>query len=616
MATSGTHTMRAGWWWDDNIYVDFVWWRNSYDSYANCTNIGYYIEIWMNQGGTGRGDETVSWRIGDTHFSHVANVSLSGNERKRIYEGTHNIYHNADGTIGGTLFGLWGNIIGMNWTAVSDPNNRGSGPWTYVETYFYLDRIPRPATLDSATDFTDESNPTITYSNPGGNNVNFVRACISADGTYPLIAYRDVGKTDGTYTFNLTDAERKTLRSHTTGTSKTFYFLFTCDDAGFITTGSIARTMTLVNYSPTLSPTVRDADTYINSLTGSDQKFILGYSDVYFDTGASAKKEASIDYQWIRCGSITLDDYTQNTGTIENIDSGTVYFEMKDSRGFVVRDAKVLSVIPYIKLTASVETGPFNANGTVTFTLKGLYFDDTFGNEHNSMQVQYSLRDEDGNFAQVDGVRESGWVELGQVQPNTASGTYEFSHTITGLDYEKTWELTVAVQDALTPLQTVTTVVAPLPVFDWSGKDFHHHTDVILSEGMSIYLGNVEFSSDNKILWSGASHMNGSQTAYLSDNVSNQPNGIVLVFSLYRDGAAANASFNTHFVSKKEIELFSGNAHTFMMGINSGFSKIGAKYLSIYDDHLTGNDTNTATGTNSGITFDNAGFVLRAVIGV
>ena len=133
---------------------------------------------------------------------------------------------------------------------------------------------------------------------------------------------------------------------------------------------------------------------------------------------------------------------------------------------------------------------------------------------------------------------------------------------------------------------------------------------------MSIYLGNVEISGDNKILWSGASHMNGSQTAYLSDNVSNQPNGIVLVFSLYRDGAAANASFNTHFVSKKEIELFSGNAHTFIMGINSGFSKIGAKYLSIYDDHLTGNDTNTATGTNSGITFDNASFVLRAVIGV
>ena len=193
--------------------------------------------------------------------------------------------------------------------------------------------------------------------------------------------------------------------------------------------------MTLVNYTPTLSPSVKDVNSYIvNELTGNDQKFILGYSDVYFDTGASAKKEATIDYQWIRCGSTTLFDYTDNTGTINNIDSGTVYFEMKDSRGQIVRDAKVLDVIPYTKLTASVETGPFNANGTVTFTLKGLFFDDTFGNEHNSMQVQYSLRDEDGNFAQVDNVGESGWVELGQVQPNTASGTYEFSHTITGLD--------------------------------------------------------------------------------------------------------------------------------------------------------------------------------------
>lgn len=120
----------------------------------------------------------------------------------------------------------------------------------------------------------------------------------------------------------------------------------------------------------------------------------------------------------------------------------------------------------------------------------------------------------------------------------------------------------------------------------------------------------------NQVLWSGAYYMNASQTITLNKAISKQTSGIILVFSYYDSGAAQDHSFNTHFVSKKQVELFPNCGHTFMMGINAGFSSIGAKYLYFTDTTISGHSGNTTSGTNSGITFDNSKYVLRYVIGV
>ena len=120
----------------------------------------------------------------------------------------------------------------------------------------------------------------------------------------------------------------------------------------------------------------------------------------------------------------------------------------------------------------------------------------------------------------------------------------------------------------------------------------------------------------NQVLWSGAYYMNDSQTITLSKAISKQTSGIILVFSYYDSGAAKDHSFNTHFVSKKQVELFPNCGHTFMMGLNAGFSSIGAKYLYFTDTTISGHSGNTTSGTNSGITFNNSKYVLRYVIGV
>ena len=148
-----------------------------------------------------------------------------------------------------------------------------------------------------------------------------------------------------------------------------------------------------------------------------------------------------------------------------------------------------------------------------------------------------------------------------------------------------------------------------------------HGTTRIYGNNVDIFSHNpvtingVQIGSQN-ILWSGSLHMNANQKVTLNQNISKQANGIVLVFSLYRNGYAEDVSINSFFVSKKEVELLPGAPHTYMMNINAGFSGFGAKYLYIYDNEITGHEGNTSSGSNSGVTFNNSQYVLRYVIGV
>lgn len=121
---------------------------------------------------------------------------------------------------------------------------------------------------------------------------------------------------------------------------------------------------------------------------------------------------------------------------------------------------------------------------------------------------------------------------------------------------------------------------------------------------------------EQKILWEGAMYMTAGHTANLAEAVSAQPNGIVLVFSKYSDGAAQENNFNSFFVPKIFVTTHKGYGNAFtMMDIN--FGQICHKYLYINDLYISGHANNSATGTGtSGITYANNKYVLRYVYGV
>lgn len=120
----------------------------------------------------------------------------------------------------------------------------------------------------------------------------------------------------------------------------------------------------------------------------------------------------------------------------------------------------------------------------------------------------------------------------------------------------------------------------------------------------------------NNVLWSGAYWPNGSQTCTLSNAISNQPHGIVLVFSNYSNSSAQNARFHCFFVPKQTVASYGGSGHQFNM-FSTNFSQVCGKYLYISNTSIRGHDDNTRSGTgSSGIKYANNTFVLRTVIGV
>ena len=130
----------------------------------------------------------------------------------------------------------------------------------------------------------------------------------------------------------------------------------------------------------------------------------------------------------------------------------------------------------------------------------------------------------------------------------------------------------------------------------------------------------VVYSGAGKLLWSGSNTMTSGQTITLSELISVQQSGIVLVFSRYISNAAVDYYYSCHFVPKQLVPtaLSAGQtsaAVSFLMATGK-FEAIAAKYLYIKDDVIGGNDGNTATGTANGVTYSNGAYALRYVIGV
>lgn len=132
-----------------------------------------------------------------------------------------------------------------------------------------------------------------------------------------------------------------------------------------------------------------------------------------------------------------------------------------------------------------------------------------------------------------------------------------------------------------------------------------------------IILNSCHFSG-GKVLWSGNWYMQASQVAELSEPVSKQPNGLILIFSNYNTDTsqATNYYFNSVYIPKHLVSLHDGSGHSMLLTGNANLGTISSKYLYISDSKIVGNDENKEYGTQNGVQYDNRKFVLRYVLGI
>lgn len=208
-------------------------------------------------------------QLGNYSKTVYANLygGIAWNDSKaNIAQYTVNITHNPDGN---KSFDLSANIREIDLAQVySTVQHRD------------LVRIIRKAYINSAENFTDESNPTIKYYNPMGNYIDSLQACIADEnGNVIFVPYRAISKTGSSYTFNLTDAEKKTLMDavKVNGVLTVRFYVKTTAD-GYNYLSSVAKTFS-VDAKPLLNPTVIDIDDVTTSLTGDNSVFIRYFSD-------------------------------------------------------------------------------------------------------------------------------------------------------------------------------------------------------------------------------------------------------------------------------------------------------------------------------------------------
>lgn len=128
----------------------------------------------------------------------------------------------------------------------------------------------------------------------------------------------------------------------------------------------------------------------------------------------------------------------------------------------------------------------------------------------------------------------------------------------------------------------------------------------------------IDILANNQILWNGGEwYMYGSQTAYLSQKLSEQQHGIVLVWQAYDNGSAKNWHFNYNFIPKWHALNKAGTGVSLWLTNDVG-SQVASKYIYVYDNKLVGHDSNSngETSRGSGINVTNNHWVLTCVLGV
>lgn len=413
------------------------------------------------------GGTTSSCTVGSDYKEYTSPaIYTEGGETHHLGTTTHEVVHNADGTKSVLISGSYAisATLSGTWYATLDASGT-------VE----LDDIPRQANINTAPNFTDDENPKITYTNSAGDKATSLQACISLDGSNDDIAYRDISKTGSNYTFSLTEAERDVLRdATTTSNSRTVYFYIKTVIGTNTFYSKVAKTLSIADGTPTLSPIVEDTLEASLNYTGDSSVVIKGYNSMRVVSGATARKNATISSVKITCGSKSI---TSTSGIFENAESGTFVFTCTDSRGNTISQTINLTLIDYVKLTCNLTGNPPTTDGVFTFAVSGKYFPQNLGETANTLTVMYRYKGS-GDYCD--------WITL---TPTIGSNyAYEATQTIEGLDYKTTYTFQAKATDKITTVETGEVRVKTQPVFDWSSEDFRFNVPV--------YFGDTEITED------------------------------------------------------------------------------------------------------------------------
>ena len=346
-----------------------------------------------------------------------------------------------------------------------------------------LESIPRAAQLTAAAKITDEYGyAEINFNNPAGAAVSKLELCIGDLKDNALTPYKTItDKTATSYRYPLTDSDKDILRNYIGPTAKSAsirYYLKTTIGSQTLWS-TMDKTVEIVNGEPTLTPTVYD--TLHTDLTGSGNRIIKGYNNVYAKADAAGVKGAYITKYYIRCGDDML---TTSDGRFINVESAQFVFTVVDSRGLTTSKTVDKTLVdyfsPWLSMSSAIDLdeGEEAETATAKISFEGSFFNSSFGAVNNTFALEYQFRNTDDDYGDV-------W----SANTPTINGN-KITHTITktNLPYNETYSVRARYKDKVRGyIYLEEQVFKAVPVYDWSGDDFNFNVPVSINNKTIAY---------------------------------------------------------------------------------------------------------------------------------
>ena len=409
----------------------------------NTSTVSFNFQISAIQNGWDWNIKTnpVSYRvtINGTNYNGTI-VSYGGSGTVTLKSGSLTVGHNNDGS----------KNIGFSFSVTDHPNKSYTPGNASASGSMNLTKIARYPVLNSGSNFTDEGNPTLKFTNYGVFNV---RVKLEAGGNTSLIT-RDISKNATSYTFNLTEEERNELRALCPNSNSLSVRETVCAVNGTTEVNASYKdyTMTIVNGNPTFTDfTYKDTNTTVTNVIGTDQALVKGVSTlqatVSSDNKMIANKKATAKNYVATIDDINMSkDYSDENivfdlGTIKAAGTKRLNVRAYDSRNnsaLVYKDITVYDYeAPILNITS---TRLNNFEDQTTLTIDGSFSSLKINSvEKNALQsVKYRYREVGGEW--------NAYVEL---TPTVNENNFTCQDVILSLDNTNAYEFEVVATDKL-----------------------------------------------------------------------------------------------------------------------------------------------------------------------
>lgn len=374
--------------------------------------VTFWIDVKLN-----KQDIAGNYSVVDTRLTSTITNNLAGSGYKFTLTGADDLQGDGVWTFSNTTI-----LTGQTIVYHTNPNSDGTKTssvsasvynkyWSINESFsgnYVLPKIDRYPMLLTAPNFNDTENPKITYTNVLGLTGATVQVGIyNSAGTtaYVTATLSSTDISNGEYTFQLTDAQRNTLRSATpnSNTMQVKFRLITTASGTNYEGDALTKTLTIVNANPTMTPTYTEQNAKVSALLGTTATTVVkNASKVRVSVTASAQKSATISKVQITHNNTTYTDTTSPYSLDINIKANSMNIKAIDSRGNSNNNnaglTKTWSGSNYIdyqpvQITNLTMKRQTQTSSNIILNLEATYYQKTFGSTANEPVIKWKLGD-------------------------------------------------------------------------------------------------------------------------------------------------------------------------------------------------------------------------------